>query len=290
MAEVAQGVQQEALNKALRRLLRPLVRLMIRRSIPFPVLSELIKGVYVEAAIEDFEVEGKRQTDSRVNLLTGVHRKDVRRLRAKIGQQFSPPKRASLSTQVIARWTTEEEYKDEHGNPRPLPRLSTSEASASFESLVRSINTDIRPRVLLDEWLRLGVAGLDTDGCVHLKVEAFVPEEGSEEMSYYFGRNVHDHIAAGVHNLLGEKPPFLERSTYYNNLTAESVEELRDMARKEGMEALRAVNARALQLQRRDSGQPAAQSRINFGAYFFEAEDAESEEPDADAGESGDGK
>ena len=66
----------------MRRLLRPLVRLLIERSIPLPFVTELLRGLYVEVAVKEFPVEGKRQTDSRVNLLTGVHRKDVKRLRA----------------------------------------------------------------------------------------------------------------------------------------------------------------------------------------------------------------
>jgi len=35
----------------------------------------------VDVAVKEFPVDGKPQTDSRVTLLTGVHRKDVKRLR-----------------------------------------------------------------------------------------------------------------------------------------------------------------------------------------------------------------
>jgi hypothetical protein len=141
--------------------------------------------------------------------------------------------------------------------------------AATFESLVRSVSTDIRPRVVLDEWVRLGIAHVDAGEVVHLDTDAFVPARGAEELAYYFGRNLHDHVAAGAHNLLGDGSPFLERSVAYNHLAPESVRELEALAREEAMRALRAVNERAEELQRRDAGTGEARHRINFGTYFF---------------------
>ena len=70
-----------ALVAALRRLLRPLVHLMVARGITYPQLSDLLKGLFVEVADGDFRLDGKAPTDSRVSLVSGVHRKDVSRLR-----------------------------------------------------------------------------------------------------------------------------------------------------------------------------------------------------------------
>jgi len=262
--------------------MRPLVRFFITHSIPFPFFSDLVRGVYVEVADNEFPVTGKRQTDSRITLLTGVHRKDVKRLRAQRHRVLRPSRAASLGSQLIARWTTLPEYLDAQGQPLPLPRLAQS-GTPSFESLVRSLNTDIRPRVVLDEWLRLGIAHLDEQDSVWLNVQAFIPPPGSEEMAYYFGRNLHDHVAAAVHNMLGKPEPFLERSVNYNNLSPAAVKELTELAQQRGMQVLQELNARALQLQRLDSGQPGASHRINFGLYLFtedEAVDAAAEPED----------
>ena len=264
----------ETLIAALQRVLRPLVRLLINRSIPFPFAANLLRRAYIDIAVKEFPVAGKPQTDSRITLLTGVHRKDVKRLRGEPHPAWRVPRVASLSSQLIARWTTLREYLDAHGGPLPLPRLPPAGGGHSFESLVRSLNTDIRPRVVLDEWLRLGIAQLDEEDRVRLNVEAFVPAQGSEEMAYYFGRNLHDHIAAAVHNMLGDPEPFLERSVHYNNLSAAAVAELTELARRRGMQVLQELNARALQLQQRDSGTPGASQRINFGVYLFGEDEA----------------
>ncbi len=258
-----------SLLDAVRRLFRPLARLLIARSVPFPLASNLLRGAYVEVATQEFPVDGKRQSDSRVTLLTGVHRKDVKRLRSRRRATAAPPRGASLGSQLIGRWTALPEYLDAQGAPRPLPRLPVAGEPHSFESLVRAVNTDIRPRVVLDEWLRRGIAHLDEQDRVCLNVDAFIPPDGSDEMAYFFGRNVHDHLAAAVHNMLGESPPFAERSVHYNRLGAAAVAELSELARRRGMDVLQELNARALALQQRDADQPDALQRFNFGLYLF---------------------
>jgi hypothetical protein len=254
---------------AVRRLLRPLVRLLIARSLPFPFAASLLRGVYIDVAVNEFPVSGKSQTDSRITLLTGVHRKDVKRLRSERRSPLRPPRAVSLGSQVIARWLGLLEYLDEQGAPRPLPRLSTAGEAHSFESLVRSVNKDFRPRVVLDEWLRLGIAHIDERDHVCLNVQAFIPAKGSDEMAYFFGRNVHDHLAAAVHNMLGEPKPFMERSVNYNDLSAAAVAELTELAERRGMEVLQELNARALRLQQQSAEQADASNRFNFGLYLF---------------------
>ena len=286
MEEITRKIEAsaaEGLLAALRRIVRPVARLLIARSIPFPVVSAMLRGVYIDVAVNDFPLDGKAQTDSRVTLLTGVHRKDVKRLRGERPVSPRPPRAAALGPQLIARWTTLPEYLDGDGHPLPLPRLPRDGASASFESLVRSVSRDIRPRVVLDEWLRLGIAEIDAEDRVHLQVAAFVPPKGSEEMTYYFGRNLYDHVAAAVRNMLADGDPLIERSVSYNNLSADAVGELHALARQRGMEVLQELNARALQLQRRDSGQPGATRRMSFGVYFLHEEQPASAEDSTDA-------
>lgn len=276
----------DVLMRALQHLLRPIVRLLVARGILYPALSSLLKIVYVEVALREFPIEGKRQTDSRLSLLTGVHRKDVRRLRSETGAGHRAPASVSLGAQVVARWTGDPRYHDTEGRPRPLLRTAASAGhDPSFDELVTSVSKDIRPRSVLDEWLRLGVAVLDSDDRVSLNAEAFVPSHGFNEKLYYYGRNLHDHAAAGTHNLLEGEPPLLDRSVYYSALTSESVIELSKLATRAGMEAVQAVNRRALELKQRDRGKPYARLRMNFGIYFFHADPAEEETPGGDEGD-----
>ena len=57
---------EQKLMRAARRILRPLVRIMLRNGIPSDALTELVRKTYVDVADEEFAIEGKRQTLSRI--------------------------------------------------------------------------------------------------------------------------------------------------------------------------------------------------------------------------------
>src|SRR5438067_10374142 len=113
-----------ALIGALRSLLRPLVRLLVARGLTYPMLIELLKHTYVEVAEREFSLAGKAPSDSRVTLLTGVHRKDVRRLRESApGPRSEVPRSVALGAQIVAAWI--ERFGDAKGRPRPLARMES---------------------------------------------------------------------------------------------------------------------------------------------------------------------
>jgi hypothetical protein len=254
---------------ALRRVLRPLIRFLLSYGIRFQTFCDIVKSTYIQIAEEEFKLDGKAQTDSRISLLTGVHRRDVKRLRSESLAVSSLSLQASMSAQLLALWSGRAEYCDSQGVPLSLPRLASKGGERSFEALVRSVSKDFRARVVLDEWLRQGIASLDEQDNVHLAADAFVSPQGIEEKAFYFGQNIHDHLAATVHNLSGVTSPFLERCVYYDKLTAESVKEYERFAKSAGMRALHTVNRHAIELQKRDVGKADAIYRTNFGIYNF---------------------
>jgi hypothetical protein len=254
---------------------------MLARGITYTYLADLLKGVFVEVAEREFSIAGKAQTDSRISLLTGVHRKDVRRLRGldESSREEIPPS-VSLGAQLVAAWTGLPAYQDPSGGPRRLPRLARSGGDLSFEGLVTSVSKDIRSRAVLDEWLRLGVVNLNENDEVVLDTAAFVPQHGFEEKAFYFAHNLHDHAAAAAHNLLGEGQPWLERSVHYDSLSADSIVKLREVATTTGMDVLLDLNRRAMVLEEQDSQTEQPRRRFTCGIYFF-SEDSQQDEPAA---------
>jgi hypothetical protein len=269
-----------SLTAAVKRLLRPLVRLLLHYSVQYPALTHLLKHTYVEVATE-MPVDGKDQTDSRISLLTGIHRLDVKRLRNEIvSGSEGPPISVSLGAQIVSRWIAHPEYLDNKGRPLPLHRLASAGGLMSFESLVRSVSKDIRPRVVLDEWLRLGVAQIDNLDRVVLVTDAFVPSHGLDEKLFYLGKNVHDHLDACAHNLTKpDEPPLLERSVYYDHLSKDSTLILSAYARQLSSQVMQAFSQKAMELQERDHQDANARYRVAYGQYFNQAN--EQEEPGA---------
>lgn len=258
-----------SLLSALRRLLRPLVKLLTAQGVTYPMLAELLKQVYVDVAAREFALGDAAPTDSRVSLLTGVHRKDVKRLRGAPAAAPAMPETVALGAQLAAAWTTRRDLRDRSGRLRPLPRLASQGGERSFEALVAGISKDIRARPLLDEWLRVGAVELDDQDRVVLRTAAFVPSRGFDEKAFYLGHNLHDHAAAAAHNLQGGGPPFLERSVHYEGLTPTSVAALAALAEKDGMQAVQAVFRKAKDNEARDRKLPGEKQRITFGVYFY---------------------
>ena len=260
----------EYLDVSIRRALRPLIRFFLSRGIGLPFLIERLKAIYVEVAEDDFPIEGRKQTDSRISLLTGVHRKDVRRLRdANPVASENVSKSVLLGMRLVGYWAGSSEYSDDNGEPLPLARLASKGGKKSFEALVQSVSTDIRSRAMLDELLRLGVVRRDNEDRIHLEKAAFIPEKGIEQKAYFFGHNLHDHIAAAAHNLNGIAPAFLERSVSYNELSETSVTEVRRLTEVHAMKALLAINKKALELEKKDARSKGLRFRFDFGAYFY---------------------
>ena len=243
---------------------------MLANNLSYTFAIDLLKTLFVEVADQDFTIDDKRQTDSRISLMSGVHRKDVKRLRElQPNVEDVMPGNVSLGSQLIALWNANPAYIDAEGLPKPLPRFASDNIDASFESMVRSLSTDIHPRAVLDEWLRLGVARLDSDNFVHLTTDMFIAQEGFDEKVYYFGHNLHDHASAAVSNVIGQRPSFFERCVHYDALSPQSLMAIADFAQKQGMKALRGVNKVADEAATGDKQAKNANMRMTYGVYFY---------------------
>ena len=148
-----------------------------------------------------------------------------------------------------------------------LPR---SGQGASFDALVASVSSDVRPRAMLDELLRLGVVAERDDG-VALLADGFAPRQGLAEMSELFADNLHDHIAAASANLQGEHN-FLEQAVHVDQLTPASIAQLQKAASLAWKQAFKTVITEAQLRFDGDAEQAPAEQRsqrARFGVYFY---------------------
>jgi len=269
------------LHAPLARLLRPLVRLCIHSGMTFPALAQLLRELFVNVAEHDFALQGKEQTDSRVSLLTGIHRKEVARLRGAGAPVHEVPATLSRTSAIIARWLAAPEYTDRGGAPKPLPRTADDDLP-SFEQLVASVTKDVRPRAVLDEWLDRGLVTISDDEEIVLVDIAFIPRGEDDRKWYYLGRNLHDHVAAAAANVSSPAPRFLERAVHYDGLSPKLATRLEARSRELAMAALTAANKEANRAVAKDTG---GDARWNFGIYIYcdgldaPADQAEEDDP-----------
>lgn len=268
---------RSVLLSAMHRVLAPIVRVMLAHEITLPMAIELLKRVFVEVAERDFKLDQKASTDSRISLITGVHRKDVKRLRELPDLEANLPPKISLSSQIVAAWLTGRQWLDASGQPLPLARFATTDGKASFDNLVASISQDIRPRSVLDEWLRLGVVTINEADEVVLVSNAFIPKDGLKEKLAYYGHNLGDHAAAAADNVLTQNSPWFERSVHHNGLSAEQIEQLRGRASELGMQVLTSLHTMAEadheQAAAAGSDDAGQTKRFTCGIYFYSTDD-----------------
>jgi hypothetical protein len=264
-------------------LLQPLARLMIDHGLQLPSMVELLKKALVAEALHTYGLQDKGSSDTRIALLTGVHRKDVKRLRDAPPEAGPTPPLVPMAASVVARWISEPRYLQADRTPRALARTpgKSTPGEPDFTALVAEISRDVGARAVLDELVRLGVVQVTPDGLVRLVATAFVPQQGRDESFHFLARNVSDHLATAAHNLAPgrEGPPLLEQSAFAQGLTAAQAEQLHQAARQLWAAALQQFLQSATVAEERSRPANGPGTRVRFGVYFHQ--DTEASPPSA---------
>lgn len=268
MNEVGERLIWAAVNT-----LQPLVKRLLAHGVPFGRLETQLRELFVAVAEAEFALPGRRQTDSRVSLLTGINRKEVRRIRA-AERGVAAPSSFSMNhaTSLISRWLTDPQTADRAGRPRPLPYQARR--GPSFMKLARKVTADLAPRVLLDELLRSGAAELRDGDVVVLTSGAYVAPAKSPENLQILGEDPRELIETILRNVFAESGELLlQRKVYYDNLGSDAAKQIRVELRREGEGFLRKVN-RLLARYDRDRNPRAPGGDRHYagvGVYCFEA-------------------
>jgi hypothetical protein len=266
---------------AIGRMLRPVVRQLIAYGVSYPAFDRIVRQVYVDVAQEHFALAFKRQTDSRISLLTGINRKEIPRLR-EARQAPVEEVEATLTTNVIGRWMEGPPYAAASGQAHRLPYDSERARAPSFTRLVRELDADTPVRAVLDELLRTGAVELLPNGDVVRKREAHIPAGDVQGKLTLLGSDPGELFATIVHNIEHPDAPRLQRKVVYDNIGADALKQLRTEAQRAGEEFIRRANAllAAYDRDRHPEAPGGKRMRVVLGAYYFDEEIApESPEP-----------
>jgi hypothetical protein len=260
------------LVEALTAVLRPLARLCVERGLPFAEVAELLKGAFVDAA-RGVEPDAARRV-SRISTATGINRREVTRLlaahpRSARSTSVRDPTR-SVVTEVFAHWTTARDFTDRRGAPRVLPRQGPG---ASFERLARSVTTDVHPRSILEQLVRLGLVRFDPEReRVTLVRDAFVPRGDALRMVGFLGENVGDHLAGAVDNVLGNGQRHFEQAVFADELSEDSLQHVHSLITAQWKSLVQALVPELERLIEADrAGGMRADKRLRIGLYTYEA-------------------
>ena len=153
---------KDHLRDALSLMLKPLVRLLIAQGVTHAEFSQTAKEVYVETALRHFETEGKINK-SRVAILTGLTRKEVKNVVDRAVTSRQKEKTYSRPARVLTGWYSDPRFQGPYGIPLELPYDTQDSETPNFVELVRQYSGDMAPRQILNELLESGSV-IEVDG------------------------------------------------------------------------------------------------------------------------------
>ena len=267
---------KHALLAAVLKLLQPLIRILLRNGIPFGTFADLAKHVYVKNAMEEFGLPNRKQTASRVSIITGLTRKEVSRIQGLSEiENEETIERYNRAARVVSGWVRDSRFLDSTGQPAVLP---VEGSGVSFSELVRHFSGDMPVRAVLDELDRVGVIDHLPDGRIRLLSRAYIPVTGEVEKLGILGTDVRDLICTIDNNITREADQrLLQRKVSYDNLPAEILPELRQLSAQKGQVLLEELDS-WLSHHDRDNNPSVSgtgRHRAGIGIYYFEEDSTE---------------
>jgi len=172
--------QQKKVLNAFQLVLRPIIKILLRYGIGYNEFAESVKMAYVDVGSADFGIRGRPTNISRVAVMTGLTRKEVRRLRTRLESgEDSVAVKSTPITEILHRWHAENEFLDERGRPATLPFGGDN---GSFSSLVKKFGGDVPAGAMRTELDRVGAIAVDENGSLSVKRRSFWPTDQTEKL------------------------------------------------------------------------------------------------------------
>lgn len=219
-----------AVVAAFEKILTPLARLAIKHRIPFQAFATAAKRAFVRVANEEFAVQGRSQTKSRIAMLTGLTRTDVNSyLWDPQHRRLPDVDRGCRPSALVEGWRKDAFFQDENGDPLALPFRGKGR---SFEILVQRYGADIPPKTMLEELINAGTVEETDDGLIKLSQLTYVPRgQGSTEQAQLMGMAGERFLNTAAHNVYRDaeqdEPPFFQQEFWTSGLPPHQVEAFR---------------------------------------------------------------
>jgi hypothetical protein len=231
---------KEHLRLALRMMLKPLMKLLISQGVTHGDFSEAAKDVYVEVAIRHFD-KSSRVNQSRIAILTGLTRKEVKNVIDRAINATPHSKNFSRPSRVLAGWHSDPKYVGPYGVPLELPYESTVEGTPTITSLVRTYSGDMAPRPMLKELFRVG-AVVELENATYKAIRReFEPEALSPELVERLGVIGHYFFSTAAANIEKREQTsgYFDRRVFAEEgLAPNSIVEFDSMIKRRGQEFL----------------------------------------------------
>ena len=266
-------VKQRVLS-AFRRMLRPIARILLRSGVTWRELAEVCKLTYVEVAGEDYGLQGRPTNASRVSILTGLTRREVKRLRDLLAKDQSlASDKLSNATRLLSGWHQDVEFLDKRGEPLVLP---VDGDGPSFSRLLQRYAGDVPATAMLKELKYVGAVEETTDGRLLVLTRYYMPAPVDPQAIDRAGSVIADLASTVDRNLARSEnqPSRFEGRASNSRIDPASVAEFRDFVEQHGQEFLELIDLWLSDHEVSDQTNTNDQGvRLGMGVYWIE-EDA----------------
>ena len=263
---------QKTITRAAALMLRPLLKLWLRFGLSHRAFEEVVRWVMVDLAAKDFTLDGKKQSDSRISVITGLTRHQVKAYR-EMDLEDSPSKaKANRATRVLTGWIADKECLNDDGSPLPLNVLGKK---PSFPALVQRHAGDVPHRAILDELVAMGTVELKGEQAILLS-RGNVPQGGSPEPTLeILGHDASTLMDTMVYNLDSEgSDSRFQKKVSYAGLSHEQIQQFQKASSEEAQKLLEKWNLELRALKKKaGTTEDQKERRIGWGLYFFDGED-----------------
>ena len=263
-----QNQSKIVLSTAVFKIVKSLARLTIRHGMSIGAVTELVRRAYLEAAQDLLTQEQSRITTSQICAMTGMYRKEVRRLEQlpEISDAEADDK-YNRSARVITGWLQDPDYTTRSGRPAALK----PEGDISFESLVKKYSGDMSPRAMRRELERLGTVSISTRGLLKLETAAYL-NAGETDGIQVLGTDTVELIDTISHNLKADpdKRRF-QRKVSFTGVPAGKTEDFYRYAEAESQKLLEKLNRWLANVS--DTTPDSANNKVSVGIYHFDEPD-----------------
>ena len=257
---------------ALYKMLRPLVKLLLRYGVPYNAFASVSRRVYIDVAEEEFKLENKKSSLSRISVLTGINRKDIAKIKKQQSQSITEYQSDNRASKVINGWLRDSEFLTPTGKPKKLS-IEADAKSSSFTELVRRYSGDVPVKALLDELTRINAVSISDNQKVSLIVDAYIPVENIDEQMRILSRATSDLLNTLDHNVsVNDNPTRLQRTVAYSNIPIECLAKIQELSEEEGIAFLLQVNKWLAQYDRDNNTSlvGSGKARAGIGIYYFQ--------------------
>jgi hypothetical protein len=262
----------QSLRSAVLMILRPLARIMLRHGMAFGEFAELAKKAFVDEAFLSLEAEEKRPTVSAVSALTGLTRKEAKRLQdADPESEAESSERYNRAIRVLSGWATGPGFLDKKGEPRPLP---LDDSDSGFAALVKEFSGDIPVAAMLSVLESSGNIQVRDNEAVLLD-RAYIPTDTPTEKINILGTDVAELIGTIEHNLNCPTEELrFQRKVSNTCLRADAVDAFRKLSNQKSQELLEAYDQWLSENEtHQDGGSDTPCVYVAVGIYYVEDSD-----------------